>query len=136
MLETMKHILFFLSVSVLFFCLSITESCTYDEYVPELVVVDPTDTISFSQEIVPIFELKCNSSFCHGQNAIPPDLTPARAFQSIINGDYINLVDPVSSDFYLWLNGVDGRDVMPPGGADPELNALFLTWIKQGALDN
>ena len=132
----MKRHIFSLVILSLVLIFGIAESCSYDEYIPELVIIDPTDTISFADEIVPIFEAKCNSSFCHGQNAIPPNLTPANAYRSIIDGDYVNLVDPVSSEFYLWLNGVDGRDVMPPGGADPDLNALFLTWVQQGALDN
>lgn len=110
--------------------------CYSDQFEPEPIIIDPVDTISFSAEILPIFVASCNQSICHGPGAVPPDLTPSKAYNSLINGDFINTSDPVASDLYLWLIGDGGRIVMPPSGKDDALIELTLGWMQQGALNN
>ena len=110
--------------------------CYSDQFEPEPVIIDPIDTISFSEEILPLFVSGCAQSICHGSGAEPPDLTPARAYSALIDGGYVNVSDPLSSELYLWLIGEGGRDIMPISGRDERLIELVLGWMQQGALNN
>lgn len=98
----------------------------------------PTDkTISFSSDIVPIFEKSCNGSGCHATGAKAPDLTQAKAFAALNSGGYLNTSNPVKSKLYLSLTGKSGM-VMPIGSANnpSNLNNLVLAWLTQGAKNN
>ncbi|MBN8687375.1 MAG: hypothetical protein J0M10_10160 [Chitinophagales bacterium] len=94
-----------------------------------------TRTVSFVNDIIPIFNKSCNNSGCHSAGAKAPDLTVANAFTSLNAGNYINLTNPQSSELYLWMTGKKGTP-MPLSGPDKDYNALVLAWIKQGALNN
>jgi hypothetical protein len=123
----MKNILFFLA---LFTGFLVWQSCQYDWV--EAEPVDPDQTVSFAEKIVPIFEAKCNAGVCHDDGGKDPVLTPANAYNSLINGGYVDTTTPGSSGIYT---------SMAPGGsmsnycekADAD---LVLIWIQQGALDN
>lgn len=110
--------------------------CYADQFEPEPIIIDPVNTISFSDEIIPLFSSGCTQSICHAAGVVFPDLTPAKAYDSLIDGGFVNTVDPVSSELYLWLIGDGGRIIMPPSGRDEELIELTLGWMQQGALDN
>lgn len=94
-----------------------------------------TRTVSFVNDIIPIFNKSCNNSGCHSAGAKAPDLTVANAFTSLSAGNYINPTNPQSSELYLWMTGKKGTP-MPLSGPDKDYNALVLAWIKQGALNN
>ncbi|MBT8191561.1 MAG: hypothetical protein KJO29_14110, partial [Bacteroidia bacterium] len=109
------------------------QSCTYNEYLEE----DPIDPnlVSFSEDIIPFFNTDCNTSGCHGVGDIPPDLSPANAYDALIIGNYIDLTNPANSELYQWMKG--NRNLpMPLSGPDAEANSKVLAWISQGALDN
>lgn len=125
-----------LLAGILAFGMFLYTGCYSDQFEPEPIIIDPVDEISFSNDIVPIFVTGCNLSICHATGAVAPDLTPANAYNAMINGGYVNTADPTASEFYLWLIGDGGRDIMPPGGQDNELIELVLGWMQQGALDN
>lgn len=110
--------------------------CYSDQFEPEPIIIDPIDTISFAQEIIPLFETSCNLSICHATGAVDPDLTRPNAYNSLISGGYVDTGDPLQSEFYLWLIGDGGRDIMPPDGKNDELIELILGWMQQGALNN
>jgi len=106
-------------------------ACEY-EYIepPKPVPPDPTDTISFATEVVPIFEeqgcLKCHSG------SINPDLTPANAYQNIMNNSLVDIDNPEISIIYT---------KPAPGGSHSDTyttdqSAVVLVWIQQGANDN
>ena len=91
---------------------------------------DPEDTISFSQEIVPIWtEQGCTG--CHN-GGTPPDLTPDNAYQSITSMGLVDTADAVSSKIYYYPLP-DGNHFAKYTSAQA---ALVLGWIEQGALDN
>ena len=105
--------------------------CKYDKIVP----VRPVG-VSFQNDIIPIFNEGCNASGCHsGNNDFAPDLSPANAYSSLIDGNYINVVTPENSPLYRWMAGEE-KITMPPGGVNPEYNLAVLTWIQEGAEDN
>lgn len=102
---------------------------------PQSVAV--TDTVSFSKELVPIFTTNCALSGCHATGGHAPNLMADKAYNSLISGDYINVIDPESSILYERLTG-KLIPAMPMGkDSNPSnINALVLAWIKQGAKKN
>lgn len=94
----------------------------------------PPAFVSFSGDLVPLFNQHCNNSGCH--DAVPahaPSLVPDKAYNAIINGGYINLAVPNSSTLYVVVK--DGR--MPPTGAlGPKEAQIILDWIRNGAPNN
>jgi len=89
------------------------------------------DVVSFSNDIVPIFEASCNTNVCHGGSK-DPDLRPDKAFNSLITGGYVDVDNPEQSIIYTCLlTGESMEQYAQPG--DDE---LILAWIEQGAQDN
>ena len=110
----------------------IAASCQY-KFIVEPVVPppDPEDTISFSQEIVPIWgDQGCTG--CHNGGSTQPDLRPDFAYNSITSQGLINTADPEGSKIYYYA--------LPDGSHFAKYTssqaALVLVWIEQGALDN
>lgn len=93
-------------------------------------------TVSFSNDILPIFSAKCSISGCHS-GTTSPDLTASKAYNSLTNGGYLNVADPKNSKIYLRLTGKT-LPSMPLGGTSnpSNINALVLTWITQQAKNN
>jgi hypothetical protein len=85
------------------------------------------EDISFSGDIIPIFENSCVS--CHS-GGIPPDLNPEVAYEELIDGGYVNTADPESSELYTKLLGSHSSR------ATEEEKLLILQWITEGALEN
>jgi hypothetical protein len=94
-----------------------------------------TRTVSFSADLIPIFNNSCSGSGCHAPGAVSPDLSEISAYNSLLNGSYMNVQDPKQSLLYLWMTGKKGAP-MPTSGTNKEYNALVLAWIKQGANNN
>ncbi len=93
--------------------------------------------VSFVNDIIPIFDQRCGISGCHSSGGTNPDLTAAKAFNSLTNGGYINQADPKNSKLYLRLTGKI-TPAMPLNGTNnpSNINALVLTWITQKARNN
>jgi hypothetical protein len=94
-----------------------------------------TRTVTFSQDIQPIFTKSCALSGCHSTGAQTPNLAADAAYNSLIIGNYINKTSPENSFLYLKMTGKKGT-IMPVGGMNKDYNALILAWIKQGANNN
>ena len=110
--------------------------CYYDEYLPEEeppIVIE--DQVNFTSDIIPIFNQSCNTSGCHNQGGIAPDLSVNNAYNALQLGSYLDVTTPAESELYQWMRGNRAID-MPPAGPDQEDNAKILAWITQGALNN
>lgn len=94
-----------------------------------------TRTVSFSQDIIPIFNKSCNTSGCHSTGGQSPNLSASTAYNSLNIGNYISKSTPESSIIYLKMTGKRGTP-MPVSGINKDYNALILAWIKQGANNN
>lgn len=92
-------------------------------------------TVTFSGDVLPIFQRSCALSGCHAPGGQVPDLSPDRAYGSLLQEDLINFDDPANSELYDWLSGKI-QPAMPLGGSDPDINAVMLTWLTQGAQNN
>jgi hypothetical protein len=96
-----------------------------------------TKEMSFSKDIVPIFEKSCAAnSGCHGAGAKTPNLTASAAYKALTDGSYIKAGDADNSVLILWLTGKKSP-VMPLGaGPNQDINAQVYAWIAQGAKNN
>ncbi|MCW3785328.1 hypothetical protein [Plebeiibacterium sediminum] len=103
-------------------------SCYYDVIIEE--EVDVNTTISFSEEIAPVFKSSCVS--CHDGVIAYPNLSSAHAYESLISGNFISTGNATNSSLIQKLN-----DKHPFEGAvtNAELQKIIL-WINQGASDN
>lgn len=107
--------------------------CYYDKTV--FIEEEETGDVSFSQDIIPLFNASCNVSGCHNAGGIPPVLTADKAYDALISGNYIDVDAPENSELYQWLTGKRSTP-MPLSGPDPSINSKVLAWIKQGARNN
>lgn len=126
----MKKIL--LQATTVFVIIVFAASCQY-KFIVEPVVPppDPEDTISFSQQIVPIFsDQGCTG--CHNTGGTPPDLTPDNAYNSITSMGLVDTDTPPESKIYYYPLP-DGKHYAKYTSSQA---ALILGWIEQGALDN
>ena len=103
-------------------------SCYYDSIYEPIDPgdggVDPTEDVTFSNDIAPIFGFCTN---CHNgsQN---PDLREGNAYNSLVP-NYVTAFDADSSPLYIKLND-EGHQNLPSSRL-----ALVKTWIDQGALE-
>ena len=95
-----------------------------------------TTTISFSENIQPIFSASCALSGCHVAGKQVPDLSSGVAYQSLQDGDYVMPFQPDNSELYQWLTG-KLQPAMPLGtGPVDSINVKIYAWINQGAKNN
>jgi len=99
-------------------------SCEY-KYIDPIEVDLPDEPVSFSENVETIFQDKCIT--CH--SSTNPILTTGNAYNSLINGGYVDTSDPESSDLYEKVLG--GH----PGGnsLSSEELGIILKWITDGA---
>jgi hypothetical protein len=124
----------FIKIIAVFLMLFLFSQCYYDSLLPELT--EPVvGEVSFQGDIISIFNESCNYSGCHNQGGITPDLSVSNAYNSLINGNYIDTAVPEDSELYQWMT--DNRSLsMPLDGPNAGYNALVLKWIQQGAINN
>lgn len=97
--------------------------------------VEITGPVGFTADVIPIFEESCSISGCHNSGGVKPDLSSDRAYNSLINGGYVDVNSPETSLIYEYTSGKRTPE-MPVSGADPVIAATILAWIQQGALNN
>lgn len=108
---------------------SLLSSCEYE--VVEVDLTPITEEISFSEKIIPIFNASCNFSGCHSAGAVPPDLSPAGAYNSLMNRNEIDTANPTNSNLYKVITTGSMKNY-----SNADQAKLILAWIKQGAKDN
>jgi len=110
--------------------ISLMPSCQYEWIDP----IDPDlpEVVSFSANIIPIFNRGCNMGGCHASGGTSPDLTPANAYNDLMATSMIDKANPESSRLYTKCkSGGSMNKYTQPG--DPE---IILKWIQEGALNN
>lgn len=109
-------------------------------YKSTTIVVNPgstiTTTVSFSNDILPIFSRSCALSGCHVAGGKAPDLSTANAYTSLVQGSYIKANDPDNSVIMLWLTGKKSPAMPLGNGPNQDINAEVYAWINQGAKNN
>ncbi len=118
-------------IKYLFICLFGLLSCEYE--IIEPVKIDLPTEISFTNDVIPVFNNSCNMTGCHTQGHFKVDLTPANAYADIFAKNLIDTANAENSILYSKLveTGSSHLDKSEPG--EPE---IILEWIKQGAKNN
>ena len=126
-----KFVFWLLGVSMFFL-----SSCTKDYVIHQAVEPQDTtvvETVSFSGRIIPLFETNCIA--CHSEGFEVLDLTPANAYQQLIEKNEIDTLSPTNSNLYLRLNSQ--TNPMPPtGNISADSIAVVLKWIEEGCENN
>ncbi len=128
MKKTSSRLTSAIAISIIAFMTFLT-GCEYEFIEPEYIP-PPPDVVSFTTDIMPIFNTSCNMSGCHAAGAFAPDLSPANAYSNLQNG-FINTADPSSSLIYTSM----ATGSMKSFTTTSEAN-LVLAWIQKGALNN
>lgn len=116
-------------VSIVVLLLLFLSGCYFDE--GEEII--PSDIVSFTIDIQPIFSNNCTS--CHPVLVAFPDLSEGNSYDAITNGVYIVPNDLEASLLYQRVQG--NPSIMPPSGSLPAADIeLIKSWIEQGAPDN
>ncbi len=89
--------------------------------------------VSFKNDVNPILTQHCSLTGCHDATpAHAPSLVSENAYNSLIKGNYINIVEPEKSHLYVELNSG-----MPPSGPiSVNEMKIILAWITEGAQEN
>jgi len=111
----------------------------------------PSGSVSFKNDVQPIFTASCASSSCHGGSSPQKgqNLTVGNAFSNIVNVASVEVpsylrVKPSSSDssyLYMKITGdsriASGTVKMPKGGSLSSADIQTIkNWIDQGAQNN
>ncbi len=116
--------------------MGLISSCQYDNIIePVTPPPNPTDTVSFVNQIEPIFNNNSNCTACHFTGGGHSDLTTGNAYNSIKSMGLVNLSDPEASIIY-WYPNLDNSSDHTWKKYTAEEAQLVLQWIKQGALNN
>lgn len=125
----MKQIIICFTIAVASFTVI---SCYYDEVLGSRDGLP--ENVSFNRDVMAIFNKSCNMSGCHDQDPPPPpSLTQGQAYNSLMQGGYINTTVPAESSLYHVL--AEGN--MPPSGAlSSREMKIILAWLNEGAQNN
>jgi hypothetical protein len=119
---------------VALFCISVMISCEYEFIeIAEPIPPNPEDTVSFANDVVPIFNTNNKCTSCHNTGGTQPDLTPANAYNSIVPA-LVVLDNPESSEIYQYPHLSSSMHTWKKY-TDAEAQTVLI-WIQQGAPDN
>ena len=121
---------FFFMQQLLIGCLFLVglNSCYFDVVVTE--DIDETAEISFSEDLVPVFQSSCTS--CHDGEITVPNLKKQVAYESLVNGNYISVASPSTSGLITKINSDH-----PFAGALTDTEIQKITqWMAAGAANN
>jgi hypothetical protein len=114
---------------ILLVIVAFVSSCQYKTIDIEPVII--VEDLSFSDDVIPIFDRGCNMTGCHSVGSVPPDLTFANAYGSLFATGQIDTVSPATSLLYLKMHTGSMSSFTEVGESD-----IILKWIEQGAKNN
>lgn len=109
-------------------CLAVA-SCTSDVIEPKAPEIPAQ--VSFASNVIPIFNLSCNSAGCHAPGGKSPDLSAGVAYENLILYGLVDVDAPSASTIYVKIMSGSMSQYAKTGDAE-----IILKWIEQGALDN
>ena len=119
---------------LMIFLALLTAGCYKDVISPGTDPNGPPAFVSFSGDLIPLFNSHCNGTGCH--DAVPahaPSLVPDKAYNALTTGGFVNTVAPDQSTIYVVVH----TGTMPPTGALKASDAqMILDWIRNGAPNN
>ena len=116
------------------FLMIFLNGCYQDVISPGTDPNGPPQFVSFSGDLIPIFNTHCNATGCH--DVVPahaPSLVPENAYTALTTGGFVNTSVPTDSKIYV----VCKTGQMPPTGALKASDTQkILDWIRNGAPNN
>jgi len=111
----------------------ILAGCYKDVIEPELAVDPdgPPQSVSFKNELAPLFNTSCALAGCHVTGAHKPYMTTAISYQEIVNGGFVNIALPKESILYKMVFGEMAQYI--PSSANRQ---KVYDWIRNGAPNN
>lgn len=91
----------------------------------------PPQAVSYSAELMPLFNSSCALSGCHLSGGHHPYLNTAVSYNELINGGFVNTDIPKQSILYIMINS-DMKTYIP-SAADRQ---KVYDWIRNGAPNN
>ncbi len=100
--------------------------------------VIPSNNVSYNEHIQPVFDLKCNNSYCH--NSIDRAGGLSLADHSGTTASYLIVAPgyPDNSSLVWAIKGISANPMPPVGYPVLTKNQVdgVVTWIKEGAKNN
>jgi hypothetical protein len=123
-------------ISIVFFTIFCCFSCKHEK---QELICKPPLTVSFQQNIVPIFNQYCSTSGCHSGSAPSGNLnlesSVAYAQLTRKSKGYVDTLTPQYSVLYSSMNATNNP--MPKSGKLEQCTVdLVLKWIEQKAKNN
>jgi len=122
---------FFRNVAVTLVIAAIAGFTSCEKYIwdpPTYIPPDTSnfDTIYYNTDVAPLFpSYKCTN--CHKTGGLNPYLTVDKSYDALIDGNYVNTVDPPSSEIVTKIQS--GHQ----GGMNFDDTKVIIDWIYQGA---
>lgn len=127
------YLLLILSMSLIISC---DDTVTANDIDKRII---PDSDVSFSDHLVPVFNLKCATAGCHD------DITRAGSYSmttwsNVVQAGIVNPFTPETSRL-IWRIQGNGVDIMPPLGStvrpltENQVDGI-ITWIDEGAKNN
>lgn len=125
--------LYYLSIIITTAMIAMFGSCKRDYLKP--LEVELPDTVSFVNDILPIFNDNCSTSGCHMSGGVAPNLGIDVAYNNMFLYILVDTINPELSIMYTRMNS--SSNPMPPDGKLSQNKIdLILKWIQLGALNN
>lgn len=132
----MKQIFSFLILIIFFIIISYTSGCkdqiTGNEIDNRII---PDSNVSYSQDIQPVFNLKCANAGCHEDATRAGGISLTTCANTKADPSIVFPGEPDNSRLIWAIEGI-GNYPMPPVGYPPlttnQINGI-RTWIKEGA---
>lgn len=98
-------------------------------------VMEITEPVSFSADVLPILVEDCATPNCHVPGGPSPDLSASVAYDQLTQ---LGMVDTTNAEAsILYKRMTETAKPMPPSGKlPPDEIAYILAWIEQGAQNN
>jgi hypothetical protein len=120
-----------INTSLLMVLLTVLISSCYYRENEVLRPEPPPEDISYSEDIQPIWDARCNSATCHG-GRWAPNLLASVSYNELIGGGYVDEQNPAGSIIYeVCVSGGSMVQYTEVGDAEK-----ILKWIEDGAQNN
>ncbi len=100
----------------------------------------PESDVSFTTDLLPVFNLKCSSGQCHNSSYMAGGYS-METWSNVVQAGIVNPGSPETSRLIWRIDAKYGYELMPPVGepinpiTESQLNGIY-TWIEEGALNN
>ena len=134
-MKILKLLLAVIVVTLLFSQCKYNFIVPFEDTDPDTDNPDSTTVVSFSADIIPIFNNgnNCTTTACHVTGKQAPDLTPDKAFNALNSSRYIDAT-PNQSKIYLYAHPDTNTHTRKKYNSVQA--AKILKWIEQGAKNN